>query len=92
MGFVHLVKEHHCAGTLLQQLGQLTPVLMSNVTGRGADKLGHLRVKKNPVKKLDSVKVSEILTNSSITAWTHEENCFKNIQRSDFYKLLEWML
>lgn len=57
MGFVHLVKEHHCAGTLLQQLGQLTPVLMSNVTRRGADKLGYLRVKKESMTKVGLCKV-----------------------------------
>lgn len=43
MGLVHFIKQHHGIGARLQQLGQLTPFLVSHVSRRGADELGHLR-------------------------------------------------
>lgn len=42
VGLVHFVKQDHSVGTRPQQLGQLTPLLMSYVSRRGADELCHL--------------------------------------------------
>lgn len=43
MGLVYFIKQDNGVGTRLQQLGQLTPLLMSHVSRRGADELRHLR-------------------------------------------------
>lgn len=43
MGLVHFIKQHNGVGTRLQQLGQLTPLLMSHISWRGANELRHLR-------------------------------------------------
>lgn len=45
VGLVYFIKQHNGVGTRLQQLGQLTPFLMSHVSRRGADELGHLSSK-----------------------------------------------
>lgn len=43
VGLVHLIKQHHSVGTSLQQLRQLTALLVPHIARRRADELGHLR-------------------------------------------------
>lgn len=43
VGLVYFIKQDNGIGTRLQQLGQLTSFLMSHVSRRGANELGHLR-------------------------------------------------
>lgn len=42
VGLVHLIKQDHCIGALLQLLGQLTALLMTHVSRWGSYELGHL--------------------------------------------------
>lgn len=66
VGLVYFIKQDNGIGTRLQQLGQLTPFLMSHVSRWGANELCHLREEEERVQnKQRSTK--SILPRSHIT-------------------------